>query len=184
VRFLDSGASFTRSQISSIVVPEFPIPDHWERAYGLVVRWHTAAVICGARDPNSDVLYLDGEYWGEADPAVHVAAIRARGEWIPGLIDLFDNGRDRLDGIRLMEIYGGLGLHLQQVDNSLESGILQVSQRMRSGRLKVFPSLTKYLEERRLYRRDGKRSASPPAGRRIEYPVTWRGRSSRINELR
>jgi len=31
---------------SSIVVPEFPIPDHWERAYGLVVRWHTAAVIC------------------------------------------------------------------------------------------------------------------------------------------
>ena len=85
------------------------------------------------------MLYLDGEHWGEADPAVHVAAIRARGEWIPGLIDLFDNGRDRLDGIRLMEIYGGLGLHLQQLDNSLESGILQVSQRMRSGRLKVFP---------------------------------------------
>jgi len=29
-----------------------------------------------------------------------------------------------------------------------------------------------------------KNQASPPAGRRIEYPVTWRGRSSRINELR
>jgi hypothetical protein len=31
---------------------------------------------------------------------------------------------------------------------------LEVSQRMRSGRLKIFPSLSKYLAERRLYRRD------------------------------
>ena len=29
-----------------------------------------------------------------------------------------------------------------------------VWERMHSGRLKVFPSLTKYLDERRLYRRD------------------------------
>jgi hypothetical protein len=51
-------------------------------------------------------------------------------------------------------MYRNLGLHLQHIDNSIESGILEVSQRMRSGRLKVFPSLSKYLGDRRVYRRD------------------------------
>jgi hypothetical protein len=41
---------------------------------------------------------------------------------------------------------------------------------MRSGRLKVFASLPKYLEERRLYRRDGKdqlvKGAGQPSRRR------------------
>src|SRR5262249_32149997 len=129
----------------SIVVKEFLIPDHWPRAYGLDIRWHSAAAIWGAHDPDSDVLYLYSEYWGDADPAVHAAAIRARAEWIPGLIDPFANGRNRADGLRLTQIYGDLGLHLQHVDNSIESGILEVSQRMCSGRLKVFPSLAQYL---------------------------------------
>ena len=38
--------------------------------------------------------------------------------------------------------------------NPTASGALKVCQRMDSGRLKVFPSLTRYLEQRRLYRRD------------------------------
>ena len=100
------------------------------------------------------MLYLYSEYWGAADPAVHVAAIRARADWIPGLIDPAANGRNRSDGVRLIQMYRNLGLHLQHIDNSIESGIMEVSQRMRSGRLKVFPSLAKYLGERRLYRRD------------------------------
>jgi hypothetical protein len=137
-----------------IVVPAFPIPEHWPRGYGLDLSWHTAAAIWGARDPQSDVLYLYSEYEGDADPAVHVAAIRARAEWIPGLIDPAANGRNRSDGVRLIQMYQNLGLHLQYIDNSIESGIMEVSQRMRSGRLKVFPSLAKYLGERRLYRRD------------------------------
>jgi len=128
--------------------------DHWPRAYGLDIRWHTAAAIWGARDPESDVLYLYSEYCGDADPAVQVAAIRARAEWIPGLLDPAANGRTQVDGQRLIQIYRNLGLRLQAIDNPLESGILEVWQRMHSGRLKVFASLPKYLEERRLYRRD------------------------------
>ena len=64
------------------------------------------------------------------------------------------NGRDQMDGERLIQIYRKHGLHLQAVDSRLESGILEVSQRMSSGRLKVFDSLSKYRGERRLYRRD------------------------------
>ena len=88
------------------------------------------------------------------DPAVQVAAIRSRGDWIHGLIDPEANRRDQADGQRLIQMYRKLGLHLEQINNPVESGILDLWQRMQSGRLKVFASLTKYLEERRLYRRD------------------------------
>ena len=61
-----------------------------------------------------------------------------------------------MDGYRLIQSYRNLGLRLEQIDNPVESGLLDVWQRMHSGRLKVFASLTKYLEQRRLYRRDEK----------------------------
>jgi hypothetical protein len=137
-----------------IVVEPFDIPAHWPRAYGLDIRWHTAGAIWGARDPSSDVVYLYSEYLGDADPAVHVNAIRSRDEWIPGLIDAAANGRSQNDGNRLIQMYRNRGIHLESVDNTLESGILEVCQRMQCGRLKVFSSLQKYREERRLYRRD------------------------------
>jgi hypothetical protein len=139
---------------NDIVVEDHAIPDHWRRAYGLDIRWNTVAAIWGALDPGTDVLYLYGEHCGEADPAIHTAAIRARADWIPGVIDPSANGREQMDGERLIQIYRKHGLHLQGVDNRLESGILEVCQRMRSGRLKVFASLWRYREERRLYRRD------------------------------
>ena len=90
----------------------------------------------------------------ETDPAVHVAAIRSRADWIPGLIDSTANGRNQADGQRLIQMYRKFGLDLSSMDNPIESGILNVWQRMHSGRLKVFASLSKYLDERRLYRRD------------------------------
>ena len=86
--------------------------------------------------------------------ANHVAAIRKRGDWILGLVDPVANGRSPADGQRLIQICRKEGLHLSLIENTLESGILNASQRMRSERLKVFASLTKYLEEVRLYRRD------------------------------
>jgi hypothetical protein len=98
---------------SAITVKDFAIPAHWPRAYGLDLRWLTTAAIWGARDPESDVLYLYSEYLGEAESAVHAAAIRARGAWIPGLIDAQANGRNQVDGRRLIQMYRNLGLALQ-----------------------------------------------------------------------
>jgi hypothetical protein len=136
---------------TELVVQEFTIPDHWPRALGLEIRWNALAAIWGALDPQSDVLYFYSEYDAEAEPALHAAAIRARGDWIPGLMDPSANGRNQADGYRLMQMYRNLGVSLVPLDNTLESGILNVAQRMHSGRLKVFPSLSKYLAERRLY---------------------------------
>jgi hypothetical protein len=54
----------------------------------------------------------------------------------------------------LIQAYRKLGLKLQGIDNPLEAGVMNLEQRFLSGRLKVFGSLTEYLAERWLYRRD------------------------------
>ena len=43
---------------SDIVIPDFEIPPHWPRAYGLDVGWNRTAAVWGALDRDSDVLYL------------------------------------------------------------------------------------------------------------------------------
>jgi hypothetical protein len=137
-----------------ITVNEFPIPDHWQQAYGLDICVDTAVAIWGARDPETDVVYLYREYSGEADPVVQAASIRTSGDWIPGLINPTASGRDLVDGERLIRIYRKHGLLLQAVDSPLQTGILEVGQLMRSGQLKVFPSLVKFLEGIRVFRCD------------------------------
>jgi len=139
---------------SAIVVSDFHIPEHWPRAFGLDIRWLTMAAVWGALDPQSDVLYLYSEYFEEVESAAHVEAIRKRGAWIPGLFETQANGRDRVDGNRLLQMYQSLGLSLQMVNNPLESGVLKLWERMHTGRLKVCASLSQFLEQRRLYRRD------------------------------
>jgi phage terminase large subunit-like protein len=61
-----------------IVVPDFAIPDHWPRAYGLDVGWRKTAAIWGARDNETGVLYLYSErYAGLQQPSLHAEAINA-----------------------------------------------------------------------------------------------------------
>ena len=141
---------------STVVVTDFAIPDHWPRACAVDIRWNHLGAIWGARDPETDTVYLYCEYSAEAETATHVSAIGSRGQWIPKLIELTANARSPSDGARLVQLYRELGLTLVRVDSPLESGILNVLQRMQSGRLKVFGSLAKYLEERRLYHRNEK----------------------------
>jgi hypothetical protein len=139
---------------SDLIVSSFPIPAHWPRAYGMDISWQSTAAIWGALDRESDILYLYSEYHStDRQPAVHAQALRSRGSWIPGVLECVANSQD---GYRLIELYRKLGLKLESAGNLGESSILEVLQRMSTGRLKVFASLTHYLEEFRSYRRDEK----------------------------
>ncbi len=91
-----------------------------------------------ARDPAPGILYLVGEYCGEAEVPMHVAAIQAHGDWITGVIDPAAR-RNQEDGYRVREIYRKHGLRLEAVFSPVEAGILELQNRMSSGRLKVFP---------------------------------------------
>jgi hypothetical protein len=140
---------------SDICVKPFRIPASWPRAYGLEVGWGATAVIWGARDPNSDTVYLYDEYYSlDHRLPIDAEAIRSRGAWIRGVMDSEANGRDRTDGCQLIAMYQDLGLDLEVAPNLIESGILDVWQRMITGRLKVFASLENYLQELPRYHRD------------------------------
>ena len=153
---LGSGAIYPVAE-SEIVVPHFEIPAHWPRAYGMDVGWNRTACVWGATDRESSTLYLYSEHCqGQAEPSVHAQAIRARGEWIPGVIDPASRGRNQNDGQQLIGAYRDLGLDLLPADNAVETGLYGVWQRLSGGRLKVFSTLQNWLSEYRLYRRDDK----------------------------
>ncbi|MGD1097699.1 MAG: terminase family protein [Bryobacteraceae bacterium] len=153
---LGSGAIYPISE-SDIVVPYRAIPDEWPRAYGMDVGWNSTAVVWGASDPGSGVIYLYSEhYQGQGEPASHAQAIRGRGEWIRGVIDPACLGSSQIDGRTLMQLYGELGLLLCPAENAVEAGITEVWNLLVSGRLKVMENLENWLREFRKYHRDDK----------------------------
>ncbi len=153
---LGSGAIYPVPE-SDYVIDDIPIADHWVKAYALDVGWNRTAALWGALDRETDTLYLYSEHYrGQAEPSIHAQAIRARGEWIPGVIDPASRGRSQKDGSQLVQDYIDLGLDLDFAFNGVESGIYEVWQRLSTGRIKVFKSLSNFLYEVRLYRRDEK----------------------------
>lgn len=135
----------------------FKIPDHYKRMYALDVGWNRTAALWAAIDPDTDTIYIhDEHYMGEQVPPVHAAAIRGRGEWIPGVIDPASRGRSQIDGLNLFQIYKELGLKLDKANNEVESGIALVWALMSTGKLKFFSNLTHLPAEYLLYRRDEK----------------------------
>ncbi len=153
---LGSGAIYPVPE-SDIVCDAIEIPKHWPRVYAMDVGWKRTAVLWGAWDRDNDTIYLYAEYYrGQAEPAVHAAAIKARGEWIPGVIDPASRGRNQLDGTRLIEQYTALGLNLDPAQNAVEAGINAVWERLSTGRLKIVRTLHSFLAEYRIYRRDEK----------------------------
>lgn len=153
---LGSGAIYPIPE-SEIVIPDFQIPEHWPRAYGLDVGWNRTAAIWGAIDREDQTVYLYKEHYrGQAEPVVHSSAIQALGSWIPGVIDPAARGRGQKDGDQLLQSYKDLGLDLTLAVNAVESGLHNVWSRLSGGKLKVFASCQSFLAEYRLYRRDEK----------------------------
>lgn len=141
--------------LSEILVDPIAIPPFWPRCYALDVGWNCTAVLWGALDRESDCWYLYTEHYrGKAEPSTHATAIKARGEWIPGLFDPGARGRSLDDGRQVLTDYTDLGLQLSESKSSLEGGIYAVWQRLATHRIKVFKTLMSFQAEYRLYRRD------------------------------
>jgi hypothetical protein len=126
---LGSGAIYPVPE-SEIVVDPFELPLHWPRGYGLDVGWNRTAAVWGAHDRDADAVYLWSEHYrGQAEPSVHAAAIRARGEWMQGAVDPAARGRGQRDGEQLLQNYIDLGLQLTKADNGVEAGLFDVWER-------------------------------------------------------
>lgn len=146
--------------LDSVKHVPFPIPPHYKRIYGMDVGWNRTAVVWGALDPDTDILYLYSCYYpSEAKPSEVAQSIRGRDSVaefeIPGFIDPASRGRSQLDGNTLLGTYTqDLGLSLRPADNAREAGIYAVSERLATGRLRVFETLLDWFTEYLLYHRD------------------------------
>jgi len=153
---LGSGAIYPVPE-TEITCDPFEIPKYWPRCYALDVGWNRTAALWGAWNQDDDTVYLYAEHYrAHAEPSVHATSIRAKGRWIPGVIDPAARGRSQRDGEQLIQDYIDLGLLLTPADNAVESGLYAVWERLSGGRLFVFKSLQNWLAEFRIYRRDEK----------------------------
>ena len=143
---------------ASIVVESMEIPSHWSRVFAMDFGWNPSptAVLWGAHDRDNDILYLTGEYAvTERTPEQHAFHLLDRCRDLPGVCDPAGGQSSQKDGDKLIDLYRRAGLrYLVKADNAKEAGVQDVLQRLQSGRLKIFKTLTKTLSEFRMYARD------------------------------
>ena len=155
---LGSGAIYPINE-EAITVPTRPIPETWRRVYAMDVGWNRTAVVWAAQDPGSGGYELyDLHYLGQGEPASHAAAIRARGDWMKGVIDPASVASSQKDGEKLIDLYRQpeLGLDLQFAENAVEAGLTATWNLLITGRLKVQAHLSAWFGEFRKYHRDEK----------------------------
>jgi phage terminase large subunit-like protein len=151
---LGSGAIYQVSE-DDVSVADFAVPTHWPRAFGMDTGWDWTAAVWGAWNRETDTVYIYSAYKrGQAEPPVHAQAIRARGDWIPGVGDAA--AINLYDGRAFIDIYRQLGLNVELPDKAVEAGLQKVWERLSAGKLKAFRSCGPWFEEYRLYRRDEK----------------------------
>lgn len=157
------------------LIEESPIqiPEFWPRIAAIDFGYdHATAVVWLAWDRDTDTVHIYDCYRRkEATPVTHAAALRARGPWIPvawphdGLV------RDKGSGVIIAQQYRDLGVNMLRErathapargqkegdgGNGLEAGLVNMFDRMQTGRFKVARHLTDWFEEFRLYhRKDG-----------------------------
>ena len=148
-----------------IVCKPFEIPEHWTQIGGLDFGWdHPTAAVALAWDRDADVIYLTKAYRKrEATPVIHAAAVKPWGDWLRWAWP-HDGNNDTAAGTNLATQYRLQGLNMlperatyEDGSNSVEAGLMEMLDRMQTGRWKVFATCTEWLEERRMYhRKDGK----------------------------
>lgn len=95
-------------------------PPHWKHAYGMDHGWRVTAAVWGCLDPDNGILYIYNEHYGQQrDVIYNAAAIKARGEWKPGVIDPAALQSQQSDGKRMIDEYRKQGLILTKADHAV-----------------------------------------------------------------
>jgi phage terminase large subunit-like protein len=165
---MGTGAVFPLAD-EDVICDPFEIPGYFRRIAGVDFGIdHPAAAVWIALDPDSDVIYTYDSYKAPNQTSVyHAKALIARGKWIPVAWPHDGLKRGMADGMPIMQQYMDNGANMMggsaRYDDKtggnqpLEPGIIDMLERMRTGRLKVFSNQHELLDEKRFYhRKDGK----------------------------
>lgn len=141
------------------------VPMYWKKIWGIDfgIDHPFAAVLC-AWDVDADIFHvLNVHRVSDQLPIMHVPVMKTLGEQVPVAWPQDGHARDKGSGEALKDIYAKQGLkmlpeHSQWLDgsNSTEAGILEMQDRMTTGRFKVAADCSDFFEEFRFYhRKDG-----------------------------
>lgn len=158
---LGSGRVFPLTE-EELQVAAFAVPEHWPQLVGIDFGWdHPFAAVRMAWDRDADVLYVTDAYrQREATPLIHAAALKPWGEWLPVAWPHDGLAHDKGSGETLAGQYRAQGLRMlperatfEDGSSGLEAGVMQMLERMQTGRWKVFRHLEDWFGEFRLYHR-------------------------------
>jgi len=151
-----------------IICEQFKVPDHFRRICGIDFGiGHNFAAVWLAYDADMDIVFVTDAWRVKGQtPAYHAAALKARGEQIPVAWPHDGHIRDKGSGTVLVEQYRAhdvntLGMSARYENKTgggqpREPAVMDILERMRTGRFKVFRHLEQWLEEKRMYhRKDG-----------------------------
>lgn len=145
----------------------FPLPRHWPRICGVDFGYdHPFGACWLAWDRDADVIHVYDCYRVRLQiPVIHSAAIKARGLKIPVAWPHDGLQHDKGSGAQLAQQYRDNGVTMRpdraefpdDRGNGVEAGVMEMLERMQTGRWKVAAHLNDWWEEFRLYHReDGK----------------------------
>lgn len=154
-----------------ITCAPFELPEHWKRIAAIDIGIdHPTAVVWTAYDAGTDTIYVYDCYAESGNiPSIHATAINAKGTWIPVVLPHDADNTERGSGKSVLSYYQEAGVNCLietfynpmdwtgKRNNFVEPGIMELLQRMKTGRLKVFATCGKVFEEmRRYHRKEGK----------------------------
>ena len=150
-------------------IPSFEIPTHFARICGVDFGIsHPAAASWIAWDRDSDIVYVYDCYkQANETPVYHAQAISKRGNWIPVSFPHDGMNREKSGGKTLRDHYAESGVNMLGIsaryDNKkggaqpVEPIVMEMLERMKTGRFKVFSHLNEWFSEfRNLHRKEGK----------------------------
>ena len=168
---LGSGVVFPIAD-QDIVVEPFKIPDHWVKLIGIDLGFdHPNGTALVTKDPGSDTYYIAAEYSERKQTVpMHAVGIRAMGgDKIPCQFphDAFkhDTAGSGKQFIKLFESQGIKAVPTtfsnppaadgKPGGNSVEVGLHWMLTKMQEGKLKVFSTCRRWLQEKATYHRKG-----------------------------
>lgn len=157
-----------------IKIDPFDIPRHWPQICGIDFGWdHPSAAVKLAWDRDLDIIYVIAAHrQKEQTPLLFASTVKPWGDWLPWAWPHDGLQHDKGSGEALKEQYKAQGLNMLadkathppaqgepegSGGNGVEAGVLDMLDRMQTGRLKVFGNLNDWFQEFRMYhRKDGK----------------------------
>ena len=162
IPMLGSGRCFPVAD-EVISIPYRPIPPEWPKLIGIDFGWdHPTAAVKMAYDRWNDCIYICDEYRvAEEVPAVHSAALKAWGSWLPVAWPHDGSQTDATSGKAISNEYRKYGckMHFEHAtfENGsigLTAGVDEMLDRMRTNRWKVMDHCTQWFDEFHVYHRE------------------------------